>query len=174
MNIEHLTEKAREAISDAAQLARQYHHNQVEVEHLLAALLAQEGGVVQQIIAKIGGNLAAAQRIINDELERMPQVYGGSEPGISPRLRKVLEDAWREMGTFHDEYLSVEHLLLAMFDVSDGAVQRALRAAGLMRDNVLPALTSIRGAQRVTDPNLWAQPHTAGGARQARSRDWAR
>ena len=118
MNIEHFTEKAREAISDAAQLARQHNHAQVEVEHLLAALLAQEGGVVQQVIAKVGGNLAAAQGIVNDALERLPQVYGGSEPGISPRLRKVLEDAWREMGAFHDEYLSVEHLLLAMLDES--------------------------------------------------------
>src|SRR6202165_3277299 len=153
MNVEHFTEKAREAISDAAQLARERNHNQVEVEHLLAALLAQEGGVVQQIIAKVGGNLAAAQRIINEELERMPHVFGGSEPGISPRLRKVLEDAWREMGTFHDEYLSVEHLLLAMFNVRDGAVARALSAAGLTRDNVLQALTSIRGSQRVTDQN---------------------
>src|SRR5436190_9904062 len=128
MNIEHFTEKAREAVSDAAQVAREHNHNQVEVEHLLAALLAQEGGVVQQIIAKVGGNLAAAQRIVNIELERMPHVYGGSEPGISHRLRKVLEVAWREMGSFHDEYLSVEHLLLAMFDVSDGAVPSALRA----------------------------------------------
>src|SRR5437588_688650 len=153
MNIEHFTEKAREAVSDAAQLARQYNHNQVEVEHLLSVLLAQEGGVVQQVITKAGGNLAAAQRIVHDELERLPHVYGGSEPGISPRLRKVLENAWREMGSFHDEYLSVEHLLLAMFDISDGAVQRALRAAGLTRDNVLQALTSIRGAQRVTDEN---------------------
>src|SRR5438874_4252408 len=153
MNIEHFTEKAREALSDAAQLARQYHHNQVEVEHLLAALLAQEGGVVQQVVAKVGGDLAAARRILDNELERMPHVYGGSEPGISPRLRKLLENAWREMGSFHDEYLSVEHLLLAMFDISDGAVQRALRAAGLTRDNVLQALTSIRGAQRVTDAN---------------------
>src|SRR6266487_3636994 len=153
MNVEHFTEKAREAISDAAQLARQYNHHQVEVEHLLAALLAQEGGVVQQVIAKVGGNLAPAQRIVNDELERMPKVYGGSEPGVSPRLRKLLEDAWREMDTFHDEYLSVEHMLLAMFNVRDGTVQRVLRAAGLTRDNVLQALTSIRGAQRVTDAN---------------------
>ena len=67
MNIEHFTEKAREAISDAAQVAREYNHNQIEVEHLLAALLTQEGGVVQQIIAKVSGNLAAAQRIVNDE-----------------------------------------------------------------------------------------------------------
>ena len=152
MNIEHFTEKAREAISDAAQVARQYNHNQVEVEHLLASLLAQDGGVVQQVIAKVGDNFAAAERIINDELERMPKVYGGSEPGISPRLRKLLEDAWREMDTFHDEYLSVEHLLLAMFDV-EGAAQRALKAAGLTRDKVLQALTAIRGSQRVTDQN---------------------
>ena len=153
MNIEHFTEKAREALSDAAQIARQFNHNQVEVEHLLSALLGQEGGVVREVIAKVGGNLEAAERVINTELERMPHVFGGSEPGISPRLRKVLEDAWREMGTFHDEYLSVEHMLLAMFNVSDGAVPRALRAAGLTRDNVLQALTSIRGAQRVTDQN---------------------
>ena len=153
MNIEHFTEKAREALSDAAQLARQYHHNQVEVEHLLAALLAQEGGVVQQVVAKVGGDLAAARRILDNELERMPHVYGGSEPGISPRLRKLLEDAWSEMSTFHDEYLSVEHLLLAMFNIRDGEVPHVLREAGLTRENVLQALTSIRGSQRVTDEN---------------------
>ncbi|GLV53472.1 chaperone protein ClpB [Dictyobacter sp. S3.2.2.5] len=153
MNIEHFTEKSREAVSSAAQIAREHNHNQVEVEHLLAALLAQEGGIVQQIITKAGGNLSAAQKIINDELERMPKVYGGSEPGISPRLRKLLEDAWNEMNAFHDEYLSVEHLLLAMFNIKDGAVARVLQAAGLTRDNVLQALASIRGAQRVTDQN---------------------
>ncbi|GCE09888.1 ATP-dependent chaperone ClpB [Dictyobacter aurantiacus] len=153
MNIEHFTEKSREAVSSAAQIAREHNHNQVEVEHLLAALLAQEGGVVQQIITKAGGNLAAAQKAINDELERMPKVYGGSEPGISPRLRKLLEDAWNEMNAFHDEYLSVEHLLLAMFNIKDGAVPRILQAARLTRENVLQALTSIRGAQRVTDQN---------------------
>ncbi|HTK10416.1 MAG TPA: ATP-dependent chaperone ClpB, partial [Ktedonobacteraceae bacterium] len=153
MNVEHFTEKAREAISEAAQIARQHNNSQVEVEHLLAALLAQDGGVVQQVIASVGGDLAAAQRVINDSIERMPQAYGGSEPGISSRLRKLLEEAWREMGTFHDEYLSVEHLLLAMFTIRDGAVPRALQAAGLSHENVLQALTSIRGAQRVTDAN---------------------
>ena len=153
MNIEHFTEKAREAIHDAAQIAGLHNHNHIEPRHLLASLLNQDGGVVQQVIAKVGGELTTAQRIINDELARMPKVYGGSEPGISPQLRKLLEDAWSEMGTFHDEYLSVEHMLLALFNVSDEAVQRALKAAGLTRDNVLKALTSIRGTQRVTDEN---------------------
>src|SRR5713226_3173578 len=153
MKIEQFTEKAREAISEANELAKQYNHSQIEAEHLLAALLAQEGGVVQQIIQKVGGNLATAQRMVTSDLERLPRVYGGSEPGISPRLRKLLENAWQEMGKFHDEYLSVEHMLLAMFDAGDEPVQRALKAAGLTRDVVLKALTSIRGAQRVIDQN---------------------
>jgi len=153
MKIEQFTEKAREAISEANELAKQYNHSQIEAEHLLAALLAQEGGVVQQIVQKVGGNLATAQRMVTSDLERLPRVYGGSEPGISPRLRRLLENAWQEMGKFHDEYLSVEHMLLAMFDAGDEPVQRALKAAGLTRDIVLKALTSIRGAQRVTDQN---------------------
>src|SRR6266513_2761227 len=153
MKIERFTDKAREAISEASEIAKQHNHGQIEVEHLLDALLSQGGGVVQQVIQKVGGSDAAAKRLIKSEIERMPRVYGASEPGISPRLRKTLEAAWREMGNFKDEYLSVEHLLLGMFETDSDAVQRALRAGGLSRDNVLKALTSIRGSQRVTDQN---------------------
>ncbi|MDQ6659910.1 MAG: ATP-dependent chaperone ClpB [Chloroflexota bacterium] len=155
MKIEKFTDRAREAISEAAEIAKANNSSQIEVPHLLSALLDQEGGVVQQIIQKVGGNADAAKRVVANEIERMPRVYGGSgnEPGISPRLRKVLENAWQEMNNFKDEYLSVEHLLLAMFDTDDDAAKRALQAAGLTRDNVLKALTSIRGSQRVTDQN---------------------
>jgi ATP-dependent Clp protease ATP-binding subunit ClpB len=152
MKIEKFTDKAREAIQDASQLAQQHNHSQIEVEHLLAALLQQEGGVVRQAIQKAGGNPQAVLHTVENEIERLPRVYGGSEPSISPRLRKVLEDAWREMTNFKDEYLSVEHLLLAMFS-GEGVAQRALKASGLSRDQVLQALTSIRGSQRVTDQN---------------------
>jgi ATP-dependent Clp protease ATP-binding subunit ClpB len=152
MKIERFTDKAREAIQEASELAREYNHGQIEVEHLLDTLLRQEGGIVQQVIQKAGGHLETAQRIVEDDIEKMPRVYGGSEPGIGSRLRKVLEDAWSEMNAFHDEYLSVEHMLLAMFK-SDGAALRALQAAGLNRNLVLKALTTIRGAQRVTDQN---------------------
>jgi len=151
MKIERFTDKAREAIHEASEIAKQYNHSQIEVEHLLDALLTQEGGVVQQVMQAMGANVTEAKRIIESELARMPRVYGGSEPGISPRLRKVLEEAWKEMANFKDEYLSVEHLLLAMFDGADNGAQRALRAAGLTRDLVLQALTAIRGSQRVTD-----------------------
>jgi len=153
MKIERFTDKAREALSEANELAKQYNNSQIEVEHMLAALLNQDGGITQQIIQKVGGNVAAARRIVDNEVERLPRVYGGSEPGISPRLRKVLEVAWQEMNNFKDEYLSVEHILLAMFDGSEGAAQRALKAAGLTHDLVLKALTEIRGSQRVTDQN---------------------
>ena len=153
MKIERFTEKAREALGEANELAKQHNHSQIEIEHLLTALLAHEDGVVQQVIQKVGGNVAAAQRIVDSEIERMPRVYGGSEPSISPRLRTMLEKAWQEMANFKDEYLSVEHLLLAMLDGSDGIAQRALKAAGLTRALVLKALGDIRGSQRVTDPN---------------------
>ncbi|GAC1394316.1 MAG: ATP-dependent chaperone ClpB [Ktedonobacteraceae bacterium] len=150
MKIERFTDKARQAVHDASELAQQHNHNQIEVEHLLDALLKQDGGVTQQVIQKAGGNLIAAQRLVEREIERMPRVYGASEPGISPRLRTVLENAWTEMNNFKDEYLSVEHMLLAMFD-SEGTAQQALQLASLSRDQVLKALTSLRGAQRVVD-----------------------
>src|SRR5260221_11485506 len=153
MKSERFADKARGAIRGATAIAKQYNHGQMEVAQLLDGLLKQEGGVVQQIIQKVGGNEAAARRIVENEIERLPRVYGGSEPGISPRLRKVLESAWREMSNFKDEYLSVEHLLLAMFDADDEVISRALKAAGLTYDNVLKALSAIRGSQRVTDQN---------------------
>src|SRR6266571_4429403 len=157
MKPEQFTQRALEAISEANELAKQHNHSQIEVEHVLAALLAQEGGVVQQVIQKVGGNmggnLATAQRMVNADLERMPHVFGGSKPNFSSRIDKLLEHARREMQNFKDEFISVEHILLAMFDIGEGPATRALKAAGLTRDNVLKALTSIRGAQRVTDQN---------------------
>lgn len=152
MKLERFTDKAREAIQEASELAHEHNNSQIEVEHLLAALLRQEGGVAQQVIQKAGGDLAAAQGVVERDIENMPRVYGGNEPGIAPRLRRLLEDAWSEMSAFHDEYLSVEHMLLAMFK-TDGAARRALQVAGLNRGMVQDALKSIRGAHRVTDQN---------------------
>ncbi len=152
MKIEKFTDKAREGIHEASELAQRLNHSQIEPEHLLDALLKQQGGIVPQVIQKAGGDVQAVQHVLDKELERLPRVYGGSEPSISQRLRKVLEDAWNEMNAFKDEYLSVEHLLLAMFKVEGGALQ-ALRTGGLNRDMILKALTAIRGTQRVTDQN---------------------
>lgn len=151
MKIERFTDKAREAMQEANEAAREHNHNYLEPEHVLAALLSQEGGVVQQIIQKAEGNILTVRHIVEAEIERMPRVYGGSGPSISPRLHKVLEAAWNEMKNFKDEYLSVEHLLLALLE--DDITARLLKSAGLNRDLVLKALTVIRGSQRVTDQN---------------------
>ncbi len=151
MKPEQFTEKALEAISEANTLAKEFNASQIDVEHLLSVLLAQEGGVVRQIMQKVGSDVRAAQRMLNAELERQPRVYGGSNPHLSPRMERLLEQARKEMQSFKDDFISVEHLLLAMFDIGDGPAQRVLKAAKLNRDAVLKALASIRGAQRVTD-----------------------
>jgi ATP-dependent Clp protease ATP-binding subunit ClpB len=153
MKPEQFTEKALEAISEANALAKQSNHSQIDVEHLLSVLLAQEGGVVPQIIQKVGSDVKSAQRMLNADLERLPRVFGGSNPHLSTRMERLLEQARQEMQNFKDDFISVEHLLLAMFDIGDGAAQRVLKSAGLSRDTVLKALTSIRGVQRVTDQN---------------------
>ncbi len=150
MNVERFTEKAREALSAALKLAEQHKNSQVDVEHVLAVLLRQEGGIVPQVIHAAGGNLAAAQRLMDTEIERMPYMHNDAEPFTSARLNKVLNDAEQEMKRLEDEYLSVEHILLAMFD-ANGAALQALQAAGLSRAIVQKALHSIRGSQRVTD-----------------------
>ncbi|HTI13613.1 MAG TPA: ATP-dependent chaperone ClpB [Dictyobacter sp.] len=152
MKIERFTDKAREAIQEASDSARARNHSQIEPEHLLEALLAQDGGIIQQIIQKVGANPSTVKNMVDTELNRMSRVYGGSDPSISPRLRKVLEDAWHEMTNFKDEYLSVEHLFLALFE-GDSTIRNILQKAGLTRDQVMKALTEIRGAQRVTDQN---------------------
>ena len=157
MKVEKFTEKAREAISEANDLTRQNSNSQIEPIHLLAALLQQEGGVVQKVIQKVGGNWEGAPNAAMREIGLLSHVYGGNEPGISPGLRKVLDAAWQEMNTFHDEYLSVEHLLLALVEANDEPVKRVMRIAGLTRQNTLQALTSIRGSQRVTSQNPEAQ-----------------
>ena len=151
MKPEQFTEKALEAISEANTLAKESNASQIDVEHLLSVLLEQEGGVVRQIMQKVGSDVRAAQRMLNAELERQPRVYGGSNPHLSPRMERLLEQARQEMQNFKDDFISVEHLLLAMFDIGDGPAQRVLKAAKMNRDAVLKALASIRGAQRVTD-----------------------
>src|SRR5438309_10867576 len=113
MNVERFTEKAREALSAALKLAEQHKNSQVDVEHVLAVLLRQDGGVVPQVIHVAGGNLAAAQRLMDAEIERMPYMHNDAEPFTSARLNKVLNEAEQEMKRLEEEYLSASHLSLA-------------------------------------------------------------
>src|SRR5215469_7898846 len=153
MKIDRFTEKARDALGRAQEMAQTLNHPQVDAEHLLSALLEQDGGIVPEIITKIGGNPSLLRSQVNAELDRLPKVYGGLEPTVASRLRLTIEDAWKQAEHYKDEYLSTEHLLLALEGLRDGTVPRLLRAMGATPDATRKALTQIRGSQRVTDAN---------------------
>ena len=153
-NINRFTEKSQEAIIRAQQIAEELSHSQVEPEHLFAALLQQDEGVVPQVLQRLGANPRDLLQQVQAELDRLPKVSGsGVQVSISPRLRKVLVRAHDEIQQFRDEYVSAEHLLLALLEVGGGAVERILRQAGVTREALLQALTQVRGFQRVTSQN---------------------
>jgi len=152
MRLDKLTIKAQEAIQAAQSLADQHEHQAVEPEHLLAALLQQREGVVAPILAKLGARADAVQHQVEGELARMPKVRGGGQY-LGERLRVTLDHAQREAERLKDEYVSTEHLLIAIAHDRDGVAGKALAAAGVTPDAIYKALVDVRGTQRVTDTN---------------------
>jgi ATP-dependent Clp protease ATP-binding subunit ClpB len=154
MDLNRLTEKAQDVIRGAQALAQRRGHAQIDVEHLAVALLSQDGGVAPRIVEKAGGNPASLVQRIEQALDRLPRVSGPGAPAgqvyIAPRVNDVLTGAETEAQRMKDEYVSVEHLLLALADLKDGAVADAFRGAGLTRDKLLQAAAAVRGGQRVT------------------------
>src|SRR6266540_6176740 len=155
MDPNRMTEKAQEAIRQAQSLAQQHGHQQIDAEHLAVALLSQDGGVAPRAVEKAGGNPATLLQQLQKALDRMPRVSGPGAPAgqvyIAPRVNDVFTAAETEAKTMKDEFVSVEHLLLALAGVvKDGAVADALRAAGLTRDKLLEGVAAVRGGQRVT------------------------
>ncbi len=152
MNLNRLTEKAQEAVLAAQQLATRLNHAQIDPEHLLAALVAQQGGIVPSVLRKMQVDPAALGRTLDTDLQKRPKAYGGSEPGIGSRLRAVVDAAEKEAAQLKDEYLSTEHFLLAI--ASEGGrtpAVLALQTVGATRDRILETLVAVRGSQRVTD-----------------------
>ncbi len=155
MRLDKFTVKAQEAMLAAQDEAGRRGHQQVDAEHLLLALLRQEEGVVPPILKRLGADVKALEGGVISELERMPKVEGSSAMGqvyVTQGLNGILERAAREMDGLKDEYVSTEHLLLAMAE-DDGAAGRLLKGAGAKRDGILRALKEIRGSERVTDQN---------------------
>jgi ATP-dependent Clp protease ATP-binding subunit ClpB len=153
MRLEKLTTKSQEALQQAQGLADKRNHQAIDVEHLLFALMGQKEGVALSLLQKLGVPLGTVTDRLQKALDRMPQVSGAAgQSYITPRLKKLIESAEAEAEALKDEYVSTEHLLLAM--VQDGGeAGKILKDLGATRDKILSALVSIRGAQRITDPN---------------------
>src|SRR5215208_3226554 len=153
MNIDRFTTKSRAALEAASALAAARNHTEATPEHLLAVLLEQEDGLVVPVLSKLGARPEAIRQDVNAALDRLPTIQGAaSEPTVSRELVAVLRAAERELGQFKDEYVSTEHLLLALADQKSPAGD-ALRRNGASKKDIVPAIEGVRGPHRVTDEN---------------------
>jgi len=147
VRLDRFTEKAQEALQEAAELARQTGNQAVEPEHLLLALVGQEDGVGRTLLERAGAPVQGLQPALVSAIERLPKVRGAGQPYLGESLSKSLDTAEREAERLKDEYISTEHLLLALAD------QKILKDAGVTHDALLRSLRQVRGTQRVTDQN---------------------
>jgi ATP-dependent Clp protease ATP-binding subunit ClpB len=155
MDMNRLTQKSQEALQEAQAIATGLGHTEVEGEHLLLALLNQPDGLVPRLVERAGADLAALRAAVDSDVARRPKVTGpGAQPGqvyVSRRLANLLDSAEREAKRLKDEYISVEHLVLALIEEGTSAqAGRRLAEHGVSRESFLSALSSVRGNQRVT------------------------
>jgi ATP-dependent Clp protease ATP-binding subunit ClpB len=155
MRFDKFTLKSQECVQSAQQSAENLGHQQIEPEHLLRFIIEQKDGVIPPILGKLGVNQSPLIQEIDRVLQQFPSVSGAGagQVYISPRAKAVLDQAFKEAEQMKDEYVSLEHILLAIMEEKEGKGARALAAAGLVRDAVLKALVDIRGGQRITDQN---------------------
>jgi ATP-dependent Clp protease ATP-binding subunit ClpB len=157
MDINRLTEKAQEALRAAQGEAIRLGQQQIDVEHLLLALLEQEGGLATSILDKAGVDASIVRQHVEAELAKLPKVSsptgGAGDVYVTGRLNRLLVQADTEARQLKDEYVSVEHILLAMVDDKSGAAGRILNEHGLTRARLMQALKQVRGSQRVTSQN---------------------
>jgi ATP-dependent Clp protease ATP-binding subunit ClpB len=153
MRYEKLTIKSQEALSEAQSLATSRGHAEIRPAHLLRALLAQPEGSTVPVLQKLGVPLDPLQAEIEQLLEASPKVSGGAQPQLSRATARVLEAAFSEAEQLKDEYVSTEHVLLAIVAEKDDPAAAALRKTGADREALLKALASVRGGARVTDPD---------------------
>ena len=154
MNLKHMTEKAQEALLAAQETAQAGGHPQIEPEHMLLTLVDQKDGIVPNVIRKMDVEPQQVRDAVAAELDRLPRTTGGATPALSPRLNDLGTQARVEAEHLKDEFISTEHLFIAIAS-EQGRVPGAtlLAALGITRDRIFEVLTSIRGSQRVTDQN---------------------
>src|SRR6266567_6531671 len=155
MRTERFTQRARDAINEAQKLAENSGHPELEVAHLLLVLTDQPDGVVPAVLERLGVDPAQVAARLREELAKLPQVQGAAAHlTLSDDARRTLSEAHPIAERMRDDYVSTEHLLLAILEDRTGSsAQRVLRAAGIDEAKVLNALTQVRGSQRVTSEN---------------------
>lgn len=154
MRLDRLTQKSQEAMQLAQEIVRERNHTQLEPEHLMSALIDQDDSLVRRIMTRTGADPADVSRELSKAIDSLPKVFGeDAQIYASTALQKILDQAWQEAQKLKDEYISVEHLLLAMIGGTGKKVADILASAGLQRDAVLEAMAAVRGGQRVTDPD---------------------
>ena len=154
MRFDRLTIKAQEALETAQNLATDAQSPELNVEHLMLALIRQTDGIVTPIFQKLGVNIAGIASAIETTVQKTPKVQGAaSEMHIAHALQSVLDAGFKEATTLKDEYVSTEHLLITCTEAKQTEVGKILREAGVTKDKILKALVDIRGNQRITDQN---------------------
>ncbi len=152
MDMNKFTVMSQKSLQEAHSKAEQMDHQEILPEHLLWVFLNQKENIVNALLGKIGINTGSIKAETEEALKKIPQVEGASEIYLSSRLRKVINEAKKQASVLKDEYISTEHLFLGMIKQGAGDVQRIFEKNGVDEDLVLKALRSIRGSQRVTDP----------------------
>ena len=153
MRFDRFTIKSQELIQNAQALASTHGNQQIEPEHLLAAMLDEKDGVARSVFKRLGASGDGVATAALAAVDRLPKVSGAGEVYLSSSAKSVLEAAFTEAGKMKDEYTSIEHILLALCDKKSGQAYRILADAGVGRDAILKVLMEIRGNQRITDPN---------------------
>ena len=153
MQLDRFTTKAQGALQDAQRLAQELGHQAIDGEHLLLALLRQSEGLIQPLLQKLGVPAAQVTAALDQELARRAKVQGGAEAYPTPEFRKTLEAAEKEAHKLKDDFVSTEHLLLALLAEGGPSLKKIFAAQKISRDEVMKALVELRGNQRVTDQN---------------------
>ncbi|HEY2982291.1 MAG TPA: AAA family ATPase, partial [Anaerolineales bacterium] len=164
MRFDRFTERAQEAAQRAAEVIQRYGHNQIDTEHILLALIEQPGGVIPQILEKLSVSAEALTERLDATLRASPKanIFGGGagQIFITPRVKRIIDLANEEANRLKDEYISTEHIFLAILTERNTPASRILESAGLTRDRVYDAIQDIRGGQRVTDPQAESRYRT--------------
>ncbi|HJR79391.1 MAG TPA: AAA family ATPase [Anaerolineales bacterium] len=164
MRFDRFTERAQEAAQRAAEIIQRYGHNQIDTEHILLALIEQPGGVIPQILEKLSVSAEALTERLDATLRASPKanIFGGGagQIFITPRVKRIIDLANEEANRLKDEYISTEHIFLAILTERNTPAARILESAGLTRDRVYTAIQDLRGGQRVTDPQAESRYRT--------------